>query len=182
MSVSRCSVCKKRLEDACVETRTRLESAGENVEGCAEFAPLILTDVFDAVSAIERRMEASDRNEEKGGVSDDEMICALIALMAEAHDFIAAKVKNPDRWPRGMYGYKSLLVVRKLYGKDRAEDASHLCGSCAHFDPCFVDEHGSAHCALISEGKVNEGQSCGLRPSKYAARVPIAPAPLGRSR
>jgi hypothetical protein len=56
------------------------------------------------------------------------------------------------------------------------------CGSCKHFDPCFITELGSGHCGLFDDRRVHEHQHCVLNPAKYAARVVVAPAPLGKGR
>lgn len=67
-----------------------------------------------AARTIAARMAASDRDEEKGGASDDEIILSLLTLLDEAHRFIAAKVKNEARWPLGMLAFRMKLMGRQL--------------------------------------------------------------------
>lgn len=121
----------------------------------------------------------------------DEQLAALLADR-DAQDCWGASPGEFTAWVRAWQAFLADCAACGGYdtdpswelapGVERREwprDSSKRCGSCDHFDPCFVDKYGSAHCALIAEGKVNERQTCALRPSRYRRHVPVALAPLG---
>jgi len=62
-----------------------------------------------ALEVLRQRIEASSRNEEKGGSTDDDVILALNVLLNESYDFIGEKL-GANACLFGMIGYRQICL------------------------------------------------------------------------